>query len=137
MEGLKRGGGVNVRLEDFYDTGPTPVPEMIANGFRIIAGDPGVKVILVDIFAGMGRGEHYAQGIVDGYLQTKTKLPVVVRLAGTSVEEAKRVLAESGINYFEASGLHDVAQKAVVLIGEIGLHESKRRSEKPPLHYLA
>ncbi len=101
------------KAANFYDTGPTPVPEMIANGFRIIAGDPGVKVILVDIFAGMGRGEHYAQGIVDGYLQTKTKLPVVVRLAGTNVEEAKRVLAESGINYFEASGLHDVAQKAV------------------------
>lgn len=101
------------KAANFYDTGPTAVPETIANGFGIIAGDPSVKVIMVDIFAGIGRGERYAQGIVDGYRQTKTKLPVVVRLAGTNVEEAKRVLAESGINYFEASDLHDVAQKAV------------------------
>jgi len=61
----------------------------------------------------MGRGERYAQGVVDGYLQTNTKLPVVVRLGGTNVEEGKRVLAESGVNYFEVSDLHDVAQKAV------------------------
>ncbi len=101
------------KAANFYDTGPAPDPEKIANAFKIIAGDPSVKVVLVNIFAGMGRGERYAQGIVDGYLQTKTKLPVVVRLAGTNVEEAKRVLAESGINYFEASDLHDVAQKAV------------------------
>ena len=101
------------KAANFYDTGPAPVPEEIANAFKIIAGDPSVKVILVNIFAGMGRGERYAQGVVDGYLQTNTKLPVVVRLAGTNVEEGKRVLAESGINYFEASDLHDVAQKAV------------------------
>ena len=103
------------KAANFYDTGPAPVPEKIANAFKIIAGDPGVKVILVNIFAGMGRGERYAQGIVDGYLQTNTKLPVVVRLAGTNVEEGKRVLAESGINCFEASDLHDVVQKAVAI----------------------
>ena len=101
------------KAANFYDTGPAPVPEEIANAFKIIAGDPSVKVILVNIFAGMGRGERYAQGIVDGYLQADTKLPVIVRLSGTNVEEGKRVLAESGINYSEASDLHDVAQKAV------------------------
>jgi len=101
------------RAANFYDTGPAPVPEEIANAFKIIAGDPSVKVMLVNIFAGMGRGERYAQGIVDGYLQADTKLPVIVRLSGTNVEEGKRVLAESGINYSEASDLHDVAQKAV------------------------
>lgn len=101
------------KAANFYDTGPAPIPEEIANAFKIIIGDPSVKVILVNIFAGMGRGERYAQGIVDGYLQTNTKLPVVVKLSGTNVEEGKRILAESGINYLEASDLHDVARKAV------------------------
>lgn len=101
------------KAANFYDTGPAPIPEEIANAFKIIIGDPSVKVILVNIFAGMGRGERYAQGVVDGYLQTNTKLPVVVKLSGTNVEEGKRILAESGINYLEASDLHDVARKAV------------------------
>ena len=101
------------KAANFYDTGPAPTSEKIVNAFKIITGDPSVRVILVNIFAGMGRGEHYAQGIVDGYLQTNTKLPMVVRLGGTNVEEGKRVLAESGVNYFEASDLYDVAQKAV------------------------
>jgi len=101
------------KAANFYDTGPAPVPEEIANAFKIIADDPSVKVVLVNIFAGMGRGERYAQGIVDGYLQSNTKLPVVVKLSGTNVEEGKRIFAESGINYSEAADLHDVAQKAV------------------------
>jgi len=107
------------KAANFYDTGPTPVPKEIANAVKIIIGDPSVKVILVNIFAGMGRGERYAQGVVDGYLQSNAKLPVVVKLSGTNVEEGKRILAESGINYFEAVDLHDVVSKAVEIAKQI------------------
>ncbi len=61
----------------------------------------------------MGRGDLYAQGVVDAYRQMGIKLPVVIRLAGTNVEEGKRILAESGINYLEASDFYDVTRKAV------------------------
>lgn len=101
------------KAANFYDMGPEPVSKEIVNASKIIAADPDVKVILVNIFAGMGRGEAYAQGVVEGYLQTGTKLPVVVKMSGTNVEEGKRILAESGINYFEASDFYDVARKAV------------------------
>jgi len=107
------------KAANFYDTGPAPVPKEIANAVKIIIGDPSVKVILVNIFAGMGRGERYAQGVVDGYLQSNAKLPVVVKLSGTNVEEGKRILAESGINYFEAVDLHDVVSKAVEIAKQI------------------
>ena len=101
------------KAANFYDIGPDPVPEKIATAYEIIAGDPGVKVILVNIFAGMGRGEAYAQGIVGGYRQADNKLPVVFKMSGTNVEEGKRILAESGINYFEVADSYGAAKKAI------------------------
>ncbi len=101
------------KAANFYDIGPEPIPEKIATAYEIIAGAPGVKVILVNIFAGMGRGETYAQGIVDGYRQTDNKLPVVIKMSGTNVEEGKRILAESGINYFKVADSYGAAKKAI------------------------
>ncbi len=105
------------KAANFYDLGPGPISKDIVNAFKIIVADPGVKVILVDVFAGMGRGDAYAQGIVDGYREANCKLPVVAKIVGTNAEEGKRILAESGINYFEASDFYDEARKAVEMAG--------------------
>ncbi len=61
----------------------------------------------------MSRADVIARGIIEAYGQMEVKLPVVVRLAGTNYLEAKRLLAESGISYIEASDLNDAAVRAV------------------------
>ena len=86
------------KAANFYDIGPNPQSKDIVNAFKIITSDPKVKVILVDVFAGMGRGDAYAQGVVDGYRETNCKLPLVAKIVGTNVKEANRILAESGID---------------------------------------
>jgi succinyl-CoA synthetase beta subunit len=106
------------KAANFYDIGPNPQSETIINAFRIITSDPAVKVILVDIFAGMGRGDAYAQGIVDGYKDTKCKLPLVAKIVGTNTKEANNILAESGIDYYAAKSFNDEAEKAVQLVKE-------------------
>ena len=107
------------KAANFYDIGPSPDPETIVNAFKIITSDPDVRVILMDIFAGMGRGDLYAQGIVDGYRETKCKLPLVAKIVGTNAKEANRILAESGIDYYAAKDFNDEALKAVELAREV------------------
>ena len=68
-----------------------------------------------DIFAGMGKGDAYAQGIVAGYQATNSKLPMVVRMFGTNADLGKKILAESGIQTYVATELIDSARKAVEL----------------------
>ncbi len=83
------------------------------NAFKVFTTDPNVKAILVNIFGGMARVDVIAQGIVEAHKQMDIHLPLVVRLAGTNVEEGKRILAESGIKYVEAADFYDAARKAV------------------------
>ncbi len=72
-----------------------------------------MKAILVNIFGGMARVDVIAQGIVEAHKQMDVRLPLVVRLAGTNVDEGKRILAESGIKFIEAADFYDAACKAV------------------------
>jgi succinyl-CoA synthetase beta subunit len=106
------------KAANFYDIGPNPQSETIINAFKIITSDPDVKVILVDIFAGMGKGDAYAQGIIDGYKETNCKLPLVAKIVGTNARQANRILAESGIEYYAAKSFNDEAVKAVQIVKE-------------------
>jgi succinyl-CoA synthetase beta subunit len=106
------------KAANFYDIGPNPQSDTIINAFRIITSDQAVKVLLLDIFAGMGKGDAYAQGIVDGYKYTNCKLPLVAKIVGTNAKEANNILAESGIDYYAASSFNDEAVKAVQLAKE-------------------
>jgi succinyl-CoA synthetase beta subunit len=72
----------------------------------------------VDIFAGMGKGDAYAQGIVAGYQATSSKLPMVVRMFGTNADLGKKILAESGIKTYMATDFYDEARKAVEIARE-------------------
>jgi len=103
---------------NFLDVGGGASPEKIANAFRIVLEDPNVKSILINIFAGINRCDWVASGIVQAIRDQQIELPVVVRLAGTNVEEGRKIMEESGLNYIDAENLDDAAKKALEAIGE-------------------
>lgn len=110
MDLITHAGG---RPANFLDTGTVNDPGRIVNAFKLFTTDPSVKAILVNIFGGMARVDVIAQGIVEAHKQMDVRLPLIIRLAGTNVEEGKRILAESGIKYTEATDFYDAARKAV------------------------
>jgi succinyl-CoA synthetase beta subunit len=101
------------RAANFLDIGTLNTTDRVVNSFKMFTTDPGVKAVLVNIFGGMARVDVIAQGIVEAYQHMDINFPVVVRLAGTNVEEGKRILAESGISFIEAKDFYDGAYKAV------------------------
>jgi len=101
------------RPANFLDVGGGASPEKVANAFRIVLKDPNVRAILVNIFAGINRCDWIAQGVVQATRDQQVEVPVVVRLAGTNVEEGKRILDESGLALIQADDLDDAAAKAI------------------------
>ena len=98
---------------NFLDVGGGASPEKIANAFRIVLTDPNVKAVMLNIFAGINRCDWIAQGIVQALEEQAIEVPVIVRLAGTNVEQGRAILAESGLAYIHADRLDDAARKAV------------------------
>jgi len=98
---------------NFLDIGTLNTTERVVNAFRMFVADHRIKAVLVNIFGGMARVDVIAKGIVEAYQQMDISFPVVVRLAGTNVDEGKRILAESGINFIEARDFYDGAYKVV------------------------
>lgn len=98
---------------NFLDIGTLNTTERVVNSFKMFKADPRVKAALINIFGGMARVDVIARGIVEAYQQMDIDFPLVVRLAGTNVEEGKRILAESGISFVEAKDFYDGAYKAV------------------------
>ena len=107
---LKQVGG---NAANFLDIGTINDPDRVVQAIGIINSDPGVKVILVNIFGGMARTDVIAQGLVAASKQMEIKVPVVVRLAGTNVDEGNRILEESGLSLIRAHSFKEAAQKAV------------------------
>ena len=91
-------------------------PEKIVKAFRLISMDKKVKVILVNIFAGINRCDWVAEGIVQALEKIEIKVPLVIRLAGTNVEKGNKILRDSKLNYIEANTLEDAANKAVAAL---------------------
>jgi len=98
---------------NFLDIGTLNTTDRVVNAFRMFVADSRVKAVLVNIFGGMARVDVIAKGIVEAYQQMDIAFPVVVRLAGTNVDEGKRILSESGINLIKAKDFYDGARKAV------------------------
>jgi succinyl-CoA synthetase beta subunit len=115
MDAIVHHGG---RPANFLDVGGGASPEKIANAFRIVLKDPNVRAILVNIFAGINRCDWIAQGVVQATRDQSVEVPVVVRLAGTNVEEGRRILDESGLALIQAQDLDDAAAKAVAALAE-------------------
>jgi succinyl-CoA synthetase beta subunit len=103
---------------NFCDVGGGANKEKVTAAFKIILSDPAVKGILVNIFGGIMRCDIIADGIVAAAKEVDLKVPLVVRLEGTNVEEGKRILADSGLAIVPANDLGDAARKIVAAVGE-------------------
>ena len=110
MDSIKFAGG---EPANFLDIATANDVNKVVDALKIIARDPNVKAILVNIFGGMARVDVIAQGIIEAQRQMPTAIPVVARLAGTNVEEGERLIRESGLPVIRADDLGDAAKKAV------------------------
>ncbi len=110
LDMIKLAGG---EPANFLDIGGGASPERVAKSFRAVLKDKNVKALLVNVFAGINRCDWVAKGVVDAVRELEIKLPVVVRLAGTNVEEGRKIIDESGLTVISADSLGEAAQKAV------------------------
>ncbi|MEO8419830.1 MAG: malate--CoA ligase subunit beta [Hyphomicrobium sp.] len=110
LDMIKLAGG---EPANFLDIGGGASPERVAKSFKAVLKDKKVKALLLNVFAGINRCDWVAKGVVDAITDLKIKMPVVVRLAGTNVEEGRRILDESGLTVITAETLAEAAQKAV------------------------
>ncbi len=101
---------------NFLDVGGTATAERVAEAFKIILADPGVKGIFVNIFGGIVRCDRIAQGIIDAAKLVDLQVPLVVRLQGTNAEEARAMLAESDVKLETADDLWEGAQKIAAAV---------------------
>jgi len=98
---------------NFLDVGGGVQENQVTEAFRIISSDPSVKAILVNVFGGIVNCATIASGVIAAVKNTGLKVPLVVRLEGTNVNNAKKMLAESGLKILSAEDLDDAARKAV------------------------
>lgn len=110
MDIIKLHGG---EPANFLDVGGSATKEKVAHAFKIILKDPKVKAILVNIFGGIMKCDVIAEGIIAAARDLELKVPLVVRLEGTHVEQGKKLLKDSGLRINAANDLADAAQKAV------------------------
>ena len=114
MDVIKLYGG---EPANFLDVGGGANEEQVKTAFGIILEDENVKGILVNIFGGIMRCDIIARGIIEATKSLDLNIPLVVRLAGTNVDEGKEILAQSGLNIHSANDLAEGAEKIVSLIG--------------------
>ncbi|KAJ3193545.1 hypothetical protein HK101_004648 [Irineochytrium annulatum] len=119
MDIIKLHGG---EPANFLDVGGGANAEQVAEAFKIISSDPRVSAILVNIFGGIMRCDVIAQGIIEAVHQLGLNLPLVVRLQGTEVDAAKKLINESGLRILSIDDLDMAASKAVQMskIVELG-----------------
>jgi malate-CoA ligase subunit beta len=117
MDMIKLAGG---EPANFLDIGGGASPERVLKAFRAVLQDEKVEAMLINIFAGINRCDWVAQGIVAAFKEIDVKIPVVVRLAGTHVEEGQAILRDSGLPIITADTLADAARKAVAVLATAG-----------------
>jgi malate-CoA ligase subunit beta len=110
MDTIKYAGG---EPANFLDVGGGASPERVAKAFRLVLSDANVKVVLVNIFAGINRCDWVATGVVQAVRDIGIKVPLVVRLAGTNEAEGRKIIADSGLPIISAETLAEAAQKSV------------------------
>ena len=116
MDVIKLYGG---EPANFLDVGGGANEEQVKTAFSIILEDPNVKGILVNIFGGIMRCDIIARGVIAATEALSLEVPLVVRLAGTNVDEGKAILAASDLNIHPADDLAEGAQRIVALIGGV------------------
>ncbi len=112
MDIIMHSGGMPA---NFLDVGGGVSEEAVKNAFKILVSDKDVKAALINIFGGIVRCDLVAGGIVKAAKELKLKVPMVVRLEGTNVEEGKKILKESGLSFYPAESMKEAAEKVVPL----------------------
>ena len=111
MDTIKLAGG---EPANFLDIGGGATPERVAKAFRLVLSDKNVQAVLVNIFAGINRCDWVAEGVVQAMKEVQVDVPVIVRLAGTNVEEGQKILAKSGLPIIRATTLMEAAERSVL-----------------------
>jgi succinyl-CoA synthetase beta subunit len=101
---------------NFLDVGGGATVEMVKNGFEILMSDPGVKAVLINIFGGILRCDTLAKGVIEAVNEVNVNVPIVIRLEGTNVEEGRRLLNSSGLQFTVAIGMKEAAEKVVLAL---------------------
>ncbi|MGO9228626.1 MAG: ADP-forming succinate--CoA ligase subunit beta [Bryobacteraceae bacterium] len=105
---------------NFLDVGGGASADQVKNAFRILLADASVKAVLINIFGGILRCDTLATGVVAAARDLNIAVPVVVRMEGTNVEEGRRILLDSGLNFTVGADMRDAAEKAVRLAAQLG-----------------
>merc|ERR1712183_420435 len=100
---------------NFLDVGGGATAEQVKEAFKIITGDPKVNALMVNIFGGIMRCDVIAEGIIAAARELNLMTPIVVRLQGTNVDEAKVLIAAAGLKILPVSDLEEAARLAVKL----------------------
>jgi succinyl-CoA synthetase beta subunit len=112
MDIIKLAGG---EPANFLDVGGGANAEQIKNAFRILMADANVKAVLINIFGGILRCDVLAEGVVAAVKELGVPVPIVIRMEGTNVEQGKRLLRESGLNFTTADSMDEAAERVVAL----------------------
>ena len=115
MDIIKYAGGSPA---NFLDVGGGANAEQIRRAFEILLSDKNVKALLINIFGGILRVDTLANGVVQAAKATNIKLPIVLRLEGTNVEQGREILKNSGLNFIVAENMKDAAEKVVAAAGK-------------------
>jgi succinyl-CoA synthetase beta subunit len=115
MDIIKLAGG---EPANFLDVGGGASAEQIKNAFRILMADKNVKAVLINIFGGILRCDVLAQGVIAAVRELGVGVPIVIRMEGTNVEEGKRMLRESGLNFTTADSMGEAAERVVAQAGQ-------------------
>ena len=110
MDIIKFAGGAPA---NFLDVGGGANAQQVENAFKILLSDKNVKAVLINIFGGILRVDTLANGVVQAAKNIGIKLPVVLRLEGTNVEQGREILKNSGFNFIVAETMRDAAEKVV------------------------
>ena len=121
MDMIKLAGG---EPANFLDVGGGASAERTEKAFRLVLADKNVKAMLVNIFAGINRCDWIAEGVVQAVRKIDMKVPLIVRLSGTNVEEGRRIIAESGLPIITAETLAEAAEKAVAARNQVVANET-------------
>jgi len=112
MDIIKYAGGSPA---NFLDVGGGASADQVKNAFRILISDKNVKAVLINIFGGILRCDTLATGVVAAARDLNLKVPIVVRMEGTNVDQGRKILLESGFNFSVGQDMRDAAEKVVKL----------------------
>ncbi len=115
MDIIQYAGG---RPANFLDVGGGASREQVKQAFQILLKDPSVRAILINIFGGILRCDTLATGVVEAAREVQLKLPLVIRMEGTNVEQGRQILEQSGLAITVAQGMRDAAEKVVAAAGK-------------------